>query len=382
MYYRAEYNPEPTGVADVFDGTHYRHLCREFVRVGMERLGHRFFELGTDIALALSTDGVGPFKSRKKTCWPLLLFNLNLPPEIRFHIVHIICLGVIPGPRAPHDFDSFIFPLFLELETLMRGVTAFNAEAEHRFTLHAYLLYIFGDMPAIAKLMRMKGVNGYSPCRMCLIHGIADPAKPRTLYTPLHRNNGDPYRPRDLPLRSHRQFIEQARSVLNDESDALSREYGINGIPLLASISSLSIPHSFPFDFMHLVGNIVPSLVAHWTGTFKEMTNGNEDYIIDPAEWEEIGRACSSSGDTVPTAFGSRVPNIATERYQFKTENWFTFLMFLGPALLHGHLATPYYRHFLKLVNIFNLCLKYFMTNNEIEQLENAVIQWVEDYER
>ncbi|KAJ3902913.1 hypothetical protein F5879DRAFT_804518, partial [Lentinula edodes] len=68
MYYRAEYNPEPTGVADVFDGTHYRHLCREFVRVGMERLGHRFFELGTDIALALSTDGVGPFKSRKKTC--------------------------------------------------------------------------------------------------------------------------------------------------------------------------------------------------------------------------------------------------------------------------------------------------------------------------
>ncbi|KAJ3902914.1 hypothetical protein F5879DRAFT_194071 [Lentinula edodes] len=237
-------------------------------------------------------------------------------------------------------------------------------------------------MPAIAKLMRMKGVNGYSPCRMCLIHGIADPAKPRTLYTPLHRNNGDPYRPRDLPLRSHRQFIEQARSVLNDESDALSREYGINGIPLLASISSLSIPHSFPFDFMHLVGNIVPSLVAHWTGTFKEMTNGNEDYIIDPAEWEEIGRACSSSGDTVPTAFGSRVPNIATERYQFKTENWFTFLMFLGPALLHGHLATPYYRHFLKLVNIFNLCLKYFMTNNEIEQLENAVIQWVEDYER
>lgn len=94
---------------------------------------------------------------------------------------------------------------------------------------------------------------------------------------------------------------------------------------------------------MHLVANIMPSLVAHLTGTFKEMTDGNEDYIIDPADWEEIGQACSKAGETLPSAYGSRVPNIATECYQFKTENWFTFLMFLGPALLHGRLKTPYY---------------------------------------
>ncbi|KAJ7142046.1 hypothetical protein C8R43DRAFT_829957, partial [Mycena crocata] len=66
--YRAEYDTALPGTADVFDGMHYRRLCNEFVRVGAERLGHKFFELVTDIALALSTDGVGPFKSRKKTC--------------------------------------------------------------------------------------------------------------------------------------------------------------------------------------------------------------------------------------------------------------------------------------------------------------------------
>lgn len=147
---------------------------------------------------------------------------------------------MILGPRAPLDFDSFIFPLFIELETLMQGVTAFNVELQHRFMLHAYLLYVFGDMPAISKLMQMKGVNGFSPCRMCLIHGVADPAKPKTLYTPLHRHDGNSYDPTDLPLRSHRQFIEHARSVVNDTEDELAREYGsINGIPLLASISSL-----------------------------------------------------------------------------------------------------------------------------------------------
>ncbi|KAJ6589205.1 hypothetical protein B0H19DRAFT_233243 [Mycena capillaripes] len=62
MRYRADYDTAPTGVADAFDGTHYQRLRTEFVRVGVEKLGHRFFELLTDIALALSTDGVGPFK--------------------------------------------------------------------------------------------------------------------------------------------------------------------------------------------------------------------------------------------------------------------------------------------------------------------------------
>jgi hypothetical protein len=36
-----------------------------------------------DIARGLSTDGFSPFKKRKKTCWPIILFNYNLPPEIQ-----------------------------------------------------------------------------------------------------------------------------------------------------------------------------------------------------------------------------------------------------------------------------------------------------------
>ncbi|KIY62396.1 hypothetical protein CYLTODRAFT_361543, partial [Cylindrobasidium torrendii FP15055 ss-10] len=68
LKYRGKYDSTPSGVGDIFDGEHYRRLLREIVRVGGEHAGHRFFELISDIALALSTDGVGPFKSRKKTC--------------------------------------------------------------------------------------------------------------------------------------------------------------------------------------------------------------------------------------------------------------------------------------------------------------------------
>ncbi len=386
MRYRSSYDMHTPGVGDVFDGEHYRELLTRHVQVGDEQLSHHFFDQPTDIALGLSTDGVGPFKSRKKTCWPLLVYNLNLPPELRFHLSHILCLGVIPGPNQPWDLDSFMFPFFDELKKLMHGVPTFNREVLHSFVLRAFLLYVFGDMQAIAKLMQMKGVNGFSPCRMCHIHGVAPSGRSFPLYTPLFRPGGASYDPTNIPLRSHSEFMHQAQAISSAstpaQSSQLSRESGINGIPLLATLSSISIPDSFPFDFMHLVSNIITTLVAHWTGTFKELGGGDELYFISPEDWTAIGAACKSSGNTIPYAFGSRVPDIAKEQWQFKTENWFTFLTFLGPALLHGRLAAPYYKHFLKFVNIFNLALHYVLYDKDIQDLEEGCINWVKDYEK
>ncbi|KIY62395.1 hypothetical protein CYLTODRAFT_361549 [Cylindrobasidium torrendii FP15055 ss-10] len=268
----------------------------------------------------------------------------------------------------------------------MLGVPAFDIHERRRFSLRAYLLYIFGDMPAISKLMKMKGVNGYSPCRMCNIHGVADPSNPRTLYTPLYRPDGTSYDPHNLPLRSHSEFTHQSHRIATApsqaEADRRAREYGITGTSVLSTLSSISFPLSAPFDFMHLIENVMPTLTAHWTGTFKGMTRGDEDYIIPANVWQDIGQDLKSSGDTMPSAFGSRMPDIATERYQFKAENWFTFLMFLGPVVLHGRLKSAYYRHFLKLVNIFHKLLAYYLSYEDIGILEVAIIDWVADYER
>ncbi|EIW75661.1 hypothetical protein CONPUDRAFT_29353, partial [Coniophora puteana RWD-64-598 SS2] len=254
------------------------------------------------------------------------------------------------------------------------------------FLLRAFLLYIFGDMQAVSKLMRMKGVNGFSPCRMCHIHGVAAPGRPFPLYTPLFRSNGDSYDPSNLPLRSHSEFMQQAQEVISAptpaRSNELARQYGINGVPLLAAISSVSVPDSFPFDFMHLISNIMTTLVAHWTGVFKDLGGEGEAYFISQEDWSRIGQACKTSGDTIPSAFGSRVPDVASEQWQFKTENWFTFLTFLAPALLHGRLASPYYKHFLKFVNIFNLCLSYVLYDDDIEELRRGCVNWVNEYER
>ena len=87
-------------------------------------------------------DGFAPFKKCKHTCY-------NLFHKIWFLIWHIICIGVILGPKKPKDFDSFLWTLVEELLELTSDVQAFDITTNAMFTLLAFLIVIFGDMPAI-----------------------------------------------------------------------------------------------------------------------------------------------------------------------------------------------------------------------------------------
>jgi hypothetical protein len=239
------------------------------------------------------------------------------------------------------------FPAVQELAQLEQGVTAFDSLLDSLFVMHAYLLRVFGDILAISMLMRMKGHNGTCPCRMCNITGIRAPGE-KTLYVPLDHHNlvtaGAPaeptqYDPAALPLRSHSEFMEHAHCVQNATTDAeekrLSQRFGIKGVPLLSTLSALSFSASFPYDFMHIVWeNLIPNLVHLWTGQFKGF-GGDDDYRLANPVWEAIGEACTASSRTIPSAFGTPMPNIASEKYQFSAENWSFWTLYLAPSLLH-----------------------------------------------
>ena len=168
MQYRSNRQHNPTKLTDILDGALYQLLLKSFVTIGDEELPFYLFSDPRDIALGLSTDGFGPFKRRTKTSWPIILFNYNLPPEERFLKKNIISIGNIPGPKKPSDLDSFLWPLIQELLQLEMGVSAFDAISNSVFLLHAYLA-VFGDIPAVSMIMRMKGHNAILPCRMCEI---------------------------------------------------------------------------------------------------------------------------------------------------------------------------------------------------------------------
>ena len=89
-------------VTDVFDGSLYNELHQKHVKVNGKDLPHEYFSDARDITLGLSLDGVAPFKNRKQTAWPVILFNFNLPPEIRTHLEHIPLGARGPGNQRKH----------------------------------------------------------------------------------------------------------------------------------------------------------------------------------------------------------------------------------------------------------------------------------------
>ena len=398
MEYRARVHTHTPGIIkDVFDGTLYRGLQGRQVRVNGRTFAHKYFEDPRDIALGISTDGFSTFKTRKQSTWAFIVFNYNLPPDIRFHLQNIITLGVV-GPRKPIDFDSFLWPAVQELLELLFGVRAFDALTSTVFCLRAFLLLAFGDIPAIAALMRMKGHNGVLPCRMCKIIGLRIPgSRSTTHYVPLERsshpdvqgtsNAVTTYDANNLPMRNHDEMFSQANEVqdafTNTGAADLAKAYGINGISILFYLPPIIFPICFPYDFMHLIWeNLIPNLVLLWTGNFKGLGPGTASYEIPKAVWEAIGEATAAAGSTIPSVYGCRVPSIAKDQSQYTAEMWSFWTLYLGPVVLRRRFQRPkYYDHFINLVCLLNTCLKFEITEDDIKQIRVGFMEWVNEYE-
>lgn len=387
----------PDMITDVYDGHHYRSLLGKHVVIDGKERSHKFFEDPRDIALGLSTDGFAPFQHKSGTAWPLILYNYNLPPEIRFLREYIMCLGIIPGPNKPHDPDSFLWPVVEELLKLEMGVTAWDAEKDEYFKLRAFLILVFGDIPAMSMIMRMKGHNGICPCRWCSIKGVRIPGRTHSpYYVPLDRSThpdvlADPtkigtYSGSQLPMRTHEEFMEQAQAVQFAETAAagerLAKETGVKGVPILSYLSSISFPQSFPYDFMHLIWeNVLKNLFSFWTGKYKDLDEGNEVYQIDDDDWKEVGCDSASSKRTIPSCFGPPPFDVAADKTRWTADLRSFWNLYIGPVLLNGKLPPKFYDHYMDLVKLLHICMQFEMTRDDIQTLRNGFVKWVEDYE-
>jgi hypothetical protein len=399
MRYRAHIHQHVPGTTtDIFDGSHYRSLRGQQIELQGQRLAHRYFDDHRDIALGLSADGFAPFKKRKNSSWAFILFNYNLPPDTRFHIQNILALGAV-GPNKPVDADSFLWPAVQELLRLLVGVRAFDILSSEIFVLRAFLLLVFGDIPAVSFLMNMKGHNGVLPCRMCNIIGLRIPGSRGTAhYVPLMRSSHPDVKAdrnivkvfdaHNLPLRTHDEIMSQGHEVQNALTNTkaidLSKKYGINGISILSYLPSISFPLSFPYDFMHLIWeNLIQNLILLWTGEYKGLDQGSEAYEIQGAVWEAVGEATAMSGSSIPSAYGCRVPNVAKSTAYFSAEMWSFWTMYIGPVVLRRRFRRPkYYTHFVRLVRLLNICLQFEMTDADIEEIRIGFIGWVQEYEK
>jgi hypothetical protein len=115
---------------------------------------------------------------------------------------------VIPGPKQCKDLNSFLIPLLDELLELEEGVKTSGLTPEGKcypFVLRAFIIIGFGDIPAIAKLLFIKGHNVLTPCRACYIQGVLCQLEHTSVYyIPLtNPHNGCLFPPELLPMCTH-----------------------------------------------------------------------------------------------------------------------------------------------------------------------------------
>jgi hypothetical protein len=101
-------------IGDVFDGAQYKRLSQK-----------NYFKDDRDIALLGFIDGFQLFRQQCNDCWIILFINANLPPDQRVKKENLLITSIIPGPKAPKDFNSFMKPIIEEL-CILEGNFNFN----------------------------------------------------------------------------------------------------------------------------------------------------------------------------------------------------------------------------------------------------------------
>src|SRR5260370_15382518 len=135
---------------------------------------------------------------------------------------------------------------------------------------------------------------------------------------------------------------------------------------------------------MHLcIENHSKNLVTLWQGQYKGLDEGRENYCIPDNIWERIGQETAMAGDTIPSSFGCHTPNVWTEKYLFTARDWAFWMIHLAPHVLKDQFTHPkYYKHFMKFNSILKCTIQYSFTEQELDELEQDIINYVKVHER
>lgn len=380
-------------IDDLYGSALYRRLRESFIVVDGRQLPFKYFGDPRDVLLIGMTDGFQLFQRSNATAWPIIFVNANLSPEERYKLANILCAGLIPGPKKPKHFDSYFFLVVEELSTLALGVFAYDAIQDELFLMRVFSPYKSGDMPAAAQAyLKSKSPGAKRACRCCYIEGIRiTGSKNNVHYLPILRPRGYPpsgLDPHNLPLRTHEQWTKMARRVdrsrTNVERKRRSIKYGINGTSIFSKSPGIHFPHSFPFDFMHLLKNTMENYsIFFGSPTYKDLDSGRESYIIHPAIWKQIGKSTALANATIPAQFGRSIPNIAEERFFFTAEAYMVWFTLYAPILLRGRFQEDkYYKHLEDFLSIVRRLLQFATTKAERDKLRLDIVKWYEAYEK
>ena len=113
-----------------------------------------------DTVLLLSTDGAQLYDHKDSNCWIYIWIVVDLGPDKHYKIRNILPGGIIPGPNAPKNLESFFFPGLAHVSALQReGLHIWDSYHQRRAISFLFLLLVLADSVAMAQISGSVGVT-------------------------------------------------------------------------------------------------------------------------------------------------------------------------------------------------------------------------------
>jgi hypothetical protein len=140
--------------------------CSEY-----KKIKDQLFQSDNDVALGCFTDGFQVFKRSSNSMTIVHLVNLNMSPMIRKELKNMIQVAIVPSGPKNQDFHSFLEPMLDDLANIQRNPICVKLRDGSIIKFKAHLLFLGGDIPAIAKVCNHAGHQFRYGCRSCTVLG-------------------------------------------------------------------------------------------------------------------------------------------------------------------------------------------------------------------
>ncbi|SAM03223.1 hypothetical protein, partial, partial [Absidia glauca] len=230
------------------------------------------------------------------------------------------------GTKKPKALDSFLSPIFRELDHLSRvGIMVTTADGQ-TIKAKVHLMTFTGDIPAVADLINHKGHTSYYGCRLCRIKGVKG--------VTAHDNDG-------------MYFLGKASRFDLRPLDEykLGSQFGISP-SAVAHLNTFSGGHFFGLDEMHCIGYGLGKMLfamfqpikknLYVTSKDKRKYLAARDYPFDLGDLEltKVGEAMALSKPDIPVGHFDGNWDDIVKYPNARAVDWINFVLFVVPTLL------------------------------------------------
>lgn len=312
------------------------------------------------LSFVINTDGVQVFNIGSDTLWPIQLTQNFLPPNMRYLNQNILLVGVYYGKSKDLPVHAYFKPLCEEFEEMQTGI---DIKKISNFGFVPYVTHASLDSPAKSKIQCFTQHNGRMGCCVCYKESAPVLNKKNQKNTRRFLLTDEP-----LEYRCHDDTLKIMMAVGKVPIK------GVKDISPFVGFKCFDLIKSFGLDWLHM---ILKGSFEKLASLYFSTDNNKANFYIGPKKKEILEKRIR---DLKPT---KEVCNIRplSEINNYKAHEQRAFLLFFFPIILNGLLPKAYLDHFNLLSESTYILLKAQISNQELEQCEINLRQFVETFE-